>query len=567
MKGTNIQSYLWSLIVLVLVVLVNMLAGLYHFKIDLTEEKRYTLTPATVNLLGKVENPVLIDVTLEGEFPAGFKRLQLAVREILEEFQSINNNITFRFTDPLVGDPEEVNAKLEDWAQVGIVPTELNVRETDGQSSRRIYPFAIFNYADRQIAINLLEANMVGITPEMALNNSVSLLEYKLSNAIAKLRTTHKPNILFTEGHGELTSLQTASLEGNLRAFYNTGSINLDSIYQIPEDIAMLIIAKPTMPYSEKDLFKIDQFIMRGGNVVFLIDPLVVNLDSIGKNGQYVPYDNNVGFDEMFFKYGVKVNSNLVLDLECGTIPLALGDQRSNNAPRLVSWYYHPLVSGREDHPIVKGLDRIHLQFPSTIDTVKTKNYVRKTPLLTSSPYTRLQFSPVILDFEILKIEPDPDQFNKGPQTVAMMLEGTFNSLYENRVAPEMRATLDQIGASFQGESSNSKILVVADGDIAKNLINPTNGAIRPLGYNQYMNYTFDNQDFLTNAIEYMLDSEGLIESRARNIKLRLLDKPRIAQERLYWQLLNVVLPLILLSAFGIFFHFRRKRKYARFAA
>ena len=566
MKG-SLQRYLWGIIAVALVVLINLIAGLYHFKIDLTEEKRYTLTPATINLLARVENPVLIDITLEREFPAGFRRLQLAVREILEEFQSINRNISFRFTDPLAGNPEEVNAKLEEWAQVGIVPTELNVRESDGQTRRRIYPFAIFNYADRQIAINLLESNMAGITPEMALNNSVSLLEYKLSNAIAKLRTTHKPNILFTEGHGELTSLQTASLEGNLRAFYNTGSINLDSIYEIPDDISMLIIAKPTLPFSEKDLFKIDQFVMHGGNVIFLIDPLVVSLDSIGKNGQYVPFDNNVGFEQMFFKYGFKVNSNLVLDLECGTIPLTLGDQRSNNTPRLVSWYYHPLVSGTPDHPIVKGLDRIHMQFPASIDTVKTRERVMKTPLLTSSPYSRLQYSPVILDFEILKLEPDPDKFDQGPQTVALLLEGTFNSLYENRVSQDMAETLDQIGTSFMPLSNPAKILVVSDGDIAKNLVNPTNGAIRPLGYNQYMNYTFDNQDFLTNAIEYMLDKEGLIEARARNIKLRLLDKPRIAEERLYWQVLNVVLPLLLLGAFGLFFHFRRKRKYARFAA
>ncbi|MCB0685990.1 MAG: gliding motility-associated ABC transporter substrate-binding protein GldG, partial [Saprospiraceae bacterium] len=492
----------WLVIILVGVVLINLAGGLFHARVDLTEDKRYTLTNATRQIVSEVDAPIFIQVLLEGKFPPEFRRLPVATRELLEQLKKLNNNIQYRFEDPLAGEKSEVQARLDSWAQVGIIPTELNVRDAEGQSRQRIYPFAIFNYGDRQVAINLLEESGAA-NGDVALNNSITLLEYKFVNAIAKLRATNKPNILFTSGHGELNERQTLALESNLRAFYNTGRVNLDSVYQIPEEIALLIIAKPMQTFSEKNLFVIDQYIMNGGNVMFLVDPLVVSLDSIRVHGQYLPPDNDVGLDQMLFKYGARVNKNFVLDLNCTPIPLAINRPGGNPEYNLFKWYYNILAEGVGGHPIVKGLDPVNLSFPASIDTIKTGTVIHKTPLLQSSPYSRLQYNPVLLDFEILKTEPDQSKFNDGPQTVALLLEGNFESVYKNRVSPGMQTGLSQIGATYVEMGRPAKILVVSDGDIARNGIDPTSGEIRDLGFNQYLNYTFANKPFLTNAVEY----------------------------------------------------------------
>jgi len=558
------QRYYWILVAVIVIVLMNFAGELYHAKWDLTEDKRYTLSPATEEVIRGVDAPIFIQVLLEGKFPAEFRRLPVAIREMLLEFRKLNREVQFRFEDPLQGDPEVVKERLESWAQVGIVPTELNVRDADGQSRKRIYPFAIFNYGDRQIAIHLLEETSGGLSGDMALNNSIGLLEYKFANAIAKLQADSKPNVIFTEGHDELSAAFTTALEGNLRAFYNTARVNLDSIYQIPGEIDMVIVAKPRSAFSERDLFIIDQYVLNGGNVMFLIDPLSVNLDSIRRLGQYLPHDNDVGLDDLLFKYGARVNKNFVLDLECSSIPMAVNKPGAKSQFNLFPWYYHLLASGAGEHPIVKGLDRVNLLFPASIDTVRTEGKVKKTPLLVSSNYTRLQYNPVLLDFEILKTDADPNFFQDPPQTLGLLLEGEFNSLFENRVSAGMKEGLDQIGASFVAHGEGGKVLIVSDGDVARNLVNPNTGEVRPLGFNQYMNYTFDNQAFLTNAIEYMLDRVGLSQARAKTIKLRLLDQPKIKRERLYWQLLNVLLPLIILAVFGAAFIFIRKWRFAK---
>ncbi len=556
-----IEKYYWPIITIVLVVLLNVASQYLYTKIDLTEEKRFSLTSATEQTIESVQGPIFIQILLQGEFPAGFRRLQDGVKEMLTSFKRLNPKISFRFEDPLIGDREEVKQKLESWAQVGIVPTDLNVRNQSGESSRQIFPYAIFNYGDRQVAINLLERESPGVPPEIALNNSISLLEYKFANAIAKLQAASKPNILFTEGHGELSKLQTAALEGNLRAFYNTGRINLDSIYKIPEEISMLIIAKPTSSFSDKSLFKIDQFIMNGGRLLFLIDPLVVNLDSIRRHGEYVPYDVDLRLDELLFKYGARIQQNLVLDRECSMIPIAIDQPGGKSRYEQFPWYYHLLALGDLQHPITKGLDRVNLLFPASIDTIMTKADLKKTPLLRSSPASRKQFAPVILDLGIIN-RADPSQFVGPPETLALLIEGVFSSAFENRTTQQMRKTLTDIGASFKTTSDPTKILIVADGDIAKNLINPSTGEISDLGFNKYMNYTFANKNFLTNAIEFMLDNRGLIDARAKTLKLRLLNKQKMSDEKLKWQFINVALPLILLIVIGWIFQYLRRRKY-----
>ncbi|MBX2814947.1 MAG: gliding motility-associated ABC transporter substrate-binding protein GldG, partial [Saprospiraceae bacterium] len=542
---------------------VNIVGEQVSWRLDLTEDKKFTLTNATKNLLASQEDPILVDVLLEGDFPAGFKRLQNAVRRLLVSYREINPAIVFQFRNPLDGAQDEVNAYLEELAQVGIFPTEVNVRGRNETSTKQVYPYAIFKYADREIAINLLEKESAGRSAEESLNHAINLLEFKCSNAITKLRANRRPNILFTSGHGELNELETASFERNLQAFYSTGRIRLDSIFQIPSLVDLLIIAKPKQPFSDKETFVLDQYLMNGGKLMLMIDPIDVSLDSIQRAGQYVPHDIETGLDAAFFRYGFRVQRNLVLDFECSSIPLQVGGTRDNPQFQLFNWFYHPLALGDQTHPISKGIERINLLFPASIDTIRTKTVIDKTILLRSSRLSRVQQNPVLLDFNVLREEPDPNRFGSGPQNLAVLLEGKFPSYFENRVSTEMQEMLNTIDAPFKPVGEDAKILVISDGDVAKSTFDVRSGAPRPVGYNPYMKYTFGNEDFLVNGIEYLLDRDGLTQARSRNIELRLLDRQRLEEEKGFWRMVNLGLPALLILLGGFLYHGIRKRRYA----
>lgn len=558
------EAILKGLLFLGIVVFLNILGAIFYDYIDLTEEKRYTLTEPTRKLLRNVNDVIDIHVLLEGDFPAGFKRLQRSVQDMLEEFRSENGYIEYVFEDPGAGSTEEINKRRENLAKDGILPVNLRLKGTGETTEKLIYPYAIFNYGGRSIPINFLEGESPGLSPEENLNNSISLLEFKFANAIQKLRNAARPTIFFTEGKGELNSLQTRDLEETLFPFYTMGRVNLDTIIQIPEAVDVLVVARPRGPFSNKEKFLIDQYVMRGGKVLWMIDKLNVHLDSLRGKQHYVPYDYDLNLDDLLFKYGVRIEPNLVLDLECSRIPQVIGTV--GNAPQIdyFPWYYHILAVPRSEHPIVKGLDRVNFFFPSSIDTVRTSGSVQKTVLLASSPYTRIQLSPVRLNFEILRYEPEPDRFNKPNQPLAVLLEGTFPSFFENRVTNEMQASLNQLNMTYKSESVPTKMMVISDGDIAKNPVNPQTGAFAPLGFNRYDRYTYANKDFLVNSIEYLLDEEGVIEARTKEVKLRLLDAYRARNEKTWWQFVNIVLPLLFLTAFGIIFQYLRRRKFAR---
>ena len=388
-------------------------------------------------------------------------------------------------------------------------------------------------------------------------------MEYKIADGIQKIKRQHQELIAFSMGHGELTQYQTASIEKDLKDAYAINRIDLDSFIQVPQDIRLLIIAKPTKKFSEIQLFMLDQYVMHGGNIIFLIDPLNVSLDSININKNYIPPPYELGLEPLLFKYGARINPNLVLDLQCTRIPMVVGMQGDKPQTELYPWYYHPLVSSTSDHPITKGLDRIQLEFPSSVDTIQTSSSVKKTILLQSSQYSRIQLTPVRLNFSILREQPDPSLFNKGPQNFAVMLEGSFQSSYQNRLSSEQMDVLHQAGLEFKGSTDKAKVLVVTDGDIIKNLVRSSSGEAAPLGYNKYENTTFTgNRDFLLNAIEYMLDESGVLEARTKDIKLRLLNTVKAREEGLQWQLINILGPLVLITLLGIVFQFVRKRKF-----
>ncbi len=564
-KSKKTQSLINLLLFLGILVFVNVIGNYFYGSIDLTEEGRFTLTKPTKNLLKNVDDVVYVQVLLDGKFPAGFKRLQTATKELLDDFRAVNSLIEYDFINPSEGTIEEINQRREVLAKDGILPTNLRVKDVDETKELIIYPWVVFNYKGRSVPVNLLENEVMGRSSEVVLNNSVSLLEYKFANAIQKIKVYRKEAILFTKGHGELDALQTADLTRALNPFYNTGWLELDSIVSIHEDVAALIVAKPKTAFSSRDKFLIDQYVMQGGKVLWLIDQLAVNLDSLRIRGKFIPQENQLNLEDMLFRYGVKVKPNLVLDLECSKIPLVTARLGTGNQYELFSWYYHPVVAPKSTHPIVKNLDRINLFFPSTIDTFRTKTNIEKTILLTSSQYSRKQLIPTMLDFEILRYDPDEKQFNKGNQTMAVLLEGVFPSVFENKVPQSMLAGLESMGLQYQSRSTPTKMLVVSDGDVTKNLIADREAQqVKPLGFNQYDQYTYANKDFMINALEYLIDDSGVMEARSKEVKLRMLDTVRARAEKTKWQFVNIVLPVLLLLLFGLIYNYWRRNRFAK---
>ncbi len=487
---------------------------------------------------------------------------------MLDEMRAVSPYIEYAFENPNAGSTEEANARREELVREGLIPTNLRTRAAGEAKQQQIFPYAIFNFSTRKVVVNLLEPDQPGTSPEVTLNHSVSLLEYKMANAIQKLKLTQKPNILFTTGHGELDPLQTRSFERELGKYYNTGRVDLDESVRLSEEIDLLIVAKPREAFSVQHQYLVDQYIVRGGSVLFLLDALDVNLDSINLKRNFIPKPFDLGLDRMLFKYGVRQQPDLVLDLQCTRIPIVVGTQGNQPQTELFPWYYHPLVTPRSEHPISRNLGLMNFLFPSSLDTIQTKADIRKSILLRSSEYSRFQLTPVRLNFDIVTEEPIPEKFNKPHLNLAVLLEGEFESAFANRMTPEMRALSEQVGAPFKPTGAAGKVLVVSDGDLVKNLVNRNTGEVSPVGFNRYENFIFKgNQDFLLNAVEYLIGEGDVLAARSKEVKLRLLDTVEAQRSSLKWQLINIVLPLALLILFGIAYRFYRHRKFGKRAA
>lgn len=560
-KGQSILNYVLFLGVLVLV---NVIGSYYYGRLDLTEEKRFTLTKATKHLLQSLDNDVTVEILLDGEFPAGFKRLQKATKEILQDFRSQSSFVHFYFNDPNIGTVEEINETRKALSERGISPVRLMIKDKAGSSETQIYPVAVVHYGSRAMLVNLLENSNPSLNPEIALNNSISLLEYKIASAIQKLQANNKPNVVFIQGHGELLPIAFRDFEQTLAQNADVAVLSLDTMVVLPKQIDVVLIARPQGAFSEKEKFVLDQYIMNGGKVIWMIDKLVVSLDSLGHNGKYVPYDYQLNLDDQLFKYGVRIKPNMVLDMECARIPLRVG--QVGNAPQLdlFGWYYWPTVLPASTHPIVKSLDRVWIRFGSTIDTIKTKTAVKKTVLLASSKYSRTQFIPTEIGFEILRYKPKPEKFNKGPQPMAVLLEGEFPSLFEDRVSQEMQRGLDSLKYNFRPRSVSTKMIVISDGDLIRNDSDRRSNSSQPLGLNRFekSGVTYANKDFILNAVEYLLEDKGIISARSKDVKLRLLDTVKAEKEKTKWQLINIVLPLVMLVLGGLLYGFIRRRRF-----
>jgi ABC-2 type transport system permease protein len=546
-------------IFIVILFLVNIASSYFFERFDFTSDKRFTLSENTKNVLAKIKEPLQVTVYLEGDFPAGFKRLRNSTRDILDDYQAYSNkNIRFDFVNPSSGNQQNQEENYQRLVEQGLQPTNLSVNTEDGLTQKIIFPAALVTYRDKQIAVNLLQSK-IGASPEDVLNNSIQNLEYAFTSAIKKVLSGGKPRIGFTEGNGELSDLQVADAMNSLQFGFEAGRVNLEAItFDGLDRLKVLIVPKPDAEFSEAEKYKIDYFLMRGGSILWTVDNVNAELDSLRSMRSQLAFAKKLNLDDMLFKYGVRINYNLIADMNCAQIPLNVGKVGGQAQIQLVPWLFNPIFIPTSKHPLVKNLDGIKSEFASTIDTIAVAD-VKKQIILSSSPYSRLVSVPSLISLQMVEQEPDPESFKSAPKTVGVLLEGNFPSVFANRPTPEAIKE----GVTIPSKSAPAKMIVIADGDILKNQISSKDGSPFPLGFDRFTEQQFGNKNFLLNIVDYLTDDSGIIELRNKEIKIRLLDKARIKTEKVYWQAVNIILPLLLLIVFAVGYHFYRKQKYA----
>jgi ABC-2 type transport system permease protein len=552
-----------SLIALaVIIVLLNFVGFFYFHRFDLTSEKRYTLAESTRNLLRELKDEVFIKIYLNGDVNPGFNRLKNETREILDQFRAYSNNqIEFEFINLGDGITKEETAGIEKQLyDKGLMPESVTTRAKDKTTQVTIWPGALVSYKGREAVWQIFTRQSPGIDPETCINNSVEELEYSLTNTIRKLQRKKRPEITFLQGHHELDTIQQYDFMRTLSEYYKVNYTNIAKGHELSslKGSDAIIISKPDTSFTDKEKFVIDQYIMKGGKVLWLIDPVSTNLDSL-RRGFTIGLNRPLEIEDMLFKYGVRLNPVLVQDLQCGYLTINVGFQRGQPKFELFPWLYSALVLPNSDHPIVKNLDLIKFDYLSTLDTVSAKG-IKKTILLKTSKYSKTQPTPARIFLAMAQMRPKESQFKNPYQPVAVLLEGSFHSFVEYRLPT---ALLNDTNFKYVDIGKPTKMIVVADGDVAHNDFNRSNGQMFPLGYDRNTRQTFANKTFLLNCVNYLLDDEGMLQLRSREVKLRLLDKKKIGQQRGKWQFINVAMPLLLLISLAFIMFYVRKKKYA----
>jgi ABC-2 type transport system permease protein len=547
-------------VVLAALLLLNILSAFVFFRLDLTAEKRYTLSGATHKLLTTLDDDVHVTVYLTGDLPPGFKRLENAVRETLDEFRAIvGNKITYRFVDiDAQSSPKEKAKLIETLAQKGIFPS--NVVDTEGgkRTEKIVVPGAMVSYKGKESPVLLLKGNKAA-TSEEQLNQSYEGVEYQVAAAIRKLTQPvgNRPRVGLVFGHTNVPPSRFADVLASIQENYDLFFVDIAK----PEPISgvdALLVAKPDKPFSEAEIFRLDQFVVNGGRALFFVDG--VRVDSVAQEGSFAQ-PLNVGLDDLFFRWGVRINRNVLKDLLCNVIMLNVGNLGDKPNIQPVPWRFYPVINSFGKSAITKNLDAVWLRFASTLDTVAAPGVggqpILKTPLLLTSPYTKLLTAPAVIAYNEARQQPDPKTYNSGVRLVGCLLEGRFRSLFANRILPS-----DPRSAGFRADGVASRVLVCADGDLLINDVNYKTQTPYPLGYDRYTRQTFANKDFALNALDYLIDPDGLITARARQITLRPLDKIRLETERSTWQLLNLLGPLALVGIVGIVWQAVRRRRF-----
>ncbi len=561
LRGSNFM-WLWVLLILTSV---NLIASVFHARIDLTDEKRYTLSAPTKQLLNNLEEPVDISIFLSGDMPAGFQKLALSVEDLLKEFQETGkNNIRFRFEKPGEGLTDSLkNAFLDSLHRLGLNPMNVKAqtKSGEGQDERYIYPGALIAFKDRSVAVDFLQGQSFegGLN---ALNKAEALLEYKLAGAIHKISIDTVPLIGYLSGNGQSLAYNVYDLINTLKTNYNFRILPVDDVAFIPSFFNAILISKPTLRFSDEQKLKIDQYVMNGGKVMWMIDNLYAEFDSLQRSqNEFIAFDRALNLDDQLFKYGVRINPDLVQDLRSDQVPSVIGSAGGKPQIELVPWPYFSLLSNTGGHPIAKNLDYILSQFVNSIDTVKSPG-IQKTVLLSSSPEARVLSSPARVTWNSVQTQEDINTFTRSNIPVAMLLEGKFSSLFTNRITAALKDSLAAYPQPFISESAYAnKMIVISDGDLALNAVTQKEGPLS-MGKNRYTGYQYANKEFILNCIEYLTDRSNLLEARSKDFTLRLLDKKKLEEGKTTWQIINIFFPILLIALFGVVYHLVRKKKF-----
>ncbi len=557
-KKNNLKSVL---IIIAILVLANVIGSSFFHRFDLTKDKRYTLSQTSLNIIKQVQNPLSIKVYMQGDLPAEFKRLQQETKQLLEEFQAYNSNIVFEFVDPLENEDASMD-NIKDLYRKGLTPINITVDDKGKQSQAMVFPWAIAVYDNKEVNIPLLK-NIMGASTTQKVIGSVQHLEYSIAEALNKITKAKQKKIAVIKGNGELQDILMAKFLLQVRESYHIGPFTLDSVAKNPigslealEKYDLAVIAKPTETFTDAEKQVLDQFIINGGKTLWLIDQVTAEMDSLyDSSGATLAYPKDLNLNDMFFKYGIRINPDLVKDEQGSPIKLATGEQGSATQFQEFNWKFAPQVYPNSLHPIVKNLGGIKFDFANPIDTLK--NGIKKTILLQSSQYSKKIGTPTEINLNIVAEETSPnDYLNKGKIPLSVLLEGSFRSMFENRVLPFEQKT-------FQAAGKENKMIVISDGDLIKNQLDKNFQPVE-LGYDQRSGNLYDNKDFLINCVNYLLDDTGLINIRSKDLDLPLLDKEKVYENYTRTQILTIGLPILILVLFGVVFTFLRKRKYSK---
>lgn len=552
----NIKTLVATFVVLIVI---NVISHFFFHRFDLTADKRYTLSETSLNILKNAKEPIYIDVFLEGNFPSEFKRLQTETKQILEEFKAYNPNIIYQFVNPLEN-PDEADAIMESFLQRGLTPIKVTVDDKGKQSQEVVFPWAIATYKDKSTKLPLLK-NRLGATTQEKVISSVQHLEYAFADAFYKVTTPKQKKIAVIKGNGEMADAYQADFLRTLGESYFLGAFTLDSVAKNPvktlkqlQAFDLALIAKPKEAFSDQEKQVLDQFLINGGKTIWLVESVNIDMDNLRQNGSAFAFPFDLGLNDMFFKYGFRINPFLVKDLQATPIALATGERGNETQYENYPWFFSPYIFPQSNHPIVNNIDGIKLDFTNPIDVLK--NDIKKTVLLQSSIYSKKIGTPVEIDLKTVNEKPNPQDYTPGNLPVGLLLEGYFSSVYENRVLPFK-------DPDFKAKGKASKMIVIADGDIIKNQLDEK-GQPMELGYDKWTNQMYSNKEFLMNCVNYLLDDNGLINIRSKEVDLPLLDKEKVYEEYTYTQLLTVGLPLVILTLFGIAITYFRKRQFSR---
>jgi ABC-2 type transport system permease protein len=563
------QAFTQILMVIGIALAINIIAGLYIKRVDLTADKRYTLSEPTKKLLKNLKDVVFVKVYLEGDdLPSGFRKLSESTREMLDEFRFLaGDKIQYQFINP--DDLDETSRKnlYQQLYSKGLQPATVSENSGDKLTERLVIPGAIVTYNNKDLGVELLQQQPGDVPQDQVLHNSTIGLEYQLANAIHKLQMIEQPKIGIIQGHGELKPIELADIYNTLGKFYRVDFVNLPE-YKVGrlDDYAAIIIAKPDSTFTDLEKYKIDQYVMGGGKVLWFVESLNANMDSMLTRRDAFTYDYKLNLLEDFlFKYGVRINYDLVQDLNCEDIPIVVPSGNSQQAT-LLKWPYYPLVEPHSTHPIVNNLGAIWFRFASTLDTINNRQNpdIRKTILLQTSPYTKVEMNPVHLDLSLAgRLRREAPTYQAGPKNLAVLLEGTFNSVFMNRQPTKETLATGQYG-QFKERSKPTKMIVVSDGDVIRNDVNKSQQQPYPLGYDHFVRQTFSNKTFVLNCVDYLVDESNLIAVRSKDIRYRPLDDGKVKDDRFFYQMLNMGGPVIMLLVFGLVFNYVRKRRFAR---